>query len=152
MTGGIGAFEAVYARSWKVPEPYPAFNAAQIKAAGALGLARVGVWWIGETPAAAQFWIVERRCATVLKLAHDEAFKEYSPGTLLTAWMIRHMIEHEQVSELDFGRGDDAYKRDWVAVRRQRVGVLLINPRRPRGMLALARHTLGRIAARVRRD
>ena len=56
-------------------------------------LARVGVWWIGDTPAAAQFWIVEHGRATVLKLAHDEAFKAHSPGTVLTAWMIRHMIE-----------------------------------------------------------
>jgi CelD/BcsL family acetyltransferase involved in cellulose biosynthesis len=150
LTAAIDAFETVYARSWKQQEPYPAFNPAQIRAAGSLGLARVGVCWIGETPAAAQFWIVERGRATVLKLAHDEAFKEHSPGTVLTAWMIRHMIEQAHVTELDFGRGDDAYKRDWVGCRRQRVGVLLINPRHPRGLLALARHTLGRIAARLR--
>ena len=150
LAGGIDAFETVYARSWKEPEPYPAFNPAQIRAAGSLGLARVGVWWIGETPVAAQFWIVEHGCATVLKLAHDAAFKEHSPGTVLTAWMIRHMIEQAHVAELDFGRGDDAYKRDWVALRRQRIGVMLINPRRPRGMLALVRHTLGRITARLR--
>jgi hypothetical protein len=150
LADGIEAFETVYARSWKQPEPYPAFNPAQIRAAGSLGLARVGVWWIGETPAAAQFWIVEHGRATVLKLAHDEAFKEHSPGTVLTAWMIRHMIEQAHVAELDFGRGDDAYKRDWVGVRRQRMGVVLINPLHPRGMLALARHTLGRIRARLR--
>ena len=150
LAAGIDAFETVYARSWKEPEPYPAFNAAQIRAAGSLGLARVGICWIGATPAAAQFWIVEGGRATVLKLAHDEAFKEHSPGTVLTAWMIRHMIEQAHVSELDFGRGDDAYKRDWVGCRRQRMGVMLINPRHPRGMLALARHTLGRIAARLR--
>ena len=149
LVSGITAFEAVYARSWKAPEPYPAFNPAQISAAGSLGLARVGVWWIGETPAAAQFWIVRDRRATVLKLAHDEAFKTHSPGTVLTAWMIRHMIEQEQVSALDFGRGDDAYKQDWVSERRQRMGLLLINPRYPRGMLALAGHAMGRIRARL---
>jgi CelD/BcsL family acetyltransferase involved in cellulose biosynthesis len=115
-----------------------------------LGLAQVGVWWIGGAPAAAQFWIVERGRATVLKLAHDEAFKDHSPGTVLTAWMIRRMIEQAQVSELDFGRGDDAYKRDWVGFRRQRMGVMLINPRDPRGMIALVRHSLGRSAARLR--
>ncbi len=145
---GIDAFETVYARSWKQPEPYPSFNPAQIRAAASLGVARVGVWWIGETPAAAQFWVVEHGRATVLKLAHDEAFKDFSPGTLLTAWMIRVMIEQAHVSELDFGRGDDAYKRDWVGFRRQRMGVMLINPRHPRGMLALGRHSLGQIAAR----
>jgi CelD/BcsL family acetyltransferase involved in cellulose biosynthesis len=147
---GIEAFEAVYARSWKEPEPYPTFNPAQIRAAAALGIARLGIWWIGEVAAAAQFWIVEASGATVLKLAHDEAFKAHSPGTVLTAWMIRHLLEQEHVADLDFGRGDDPYKRDWVTDRRQRVGLLLINPRRPAGIAALARHKIGRLRARLR--
>jgi hypothetical protein len=146
---GIVAFETVYARSWKDPEPFPLVNPAQIRAAAELGLARLGVWWIGGTPAAAQFWIVEHGRAMVLKLAHDEAFKAHSPGTVLTAWMIRRMIEHERVAEVDFGRGDDPYKQHWVAKRRQRIGLLLINPRRPGGMAALARHAMGRIKARL---
>ena len=87
----------------------------------------------------------------MLKLAHDEAFKAHSPGTVLTAWMVRHMIEREHVVALDFGRGDDTYKQGWVASRGQRIGLLLINPRRPGGVLALARHTMGRLQARLRR-
>lgn len=149
---GIAAFEAVYARSWKDPEPFPAVNPAQIRAAASLGQARLGVWWIDGTPAASQFWVVEPGQATVLKLAHDEAFKAHSPGTVLTAWMIRHMIQREHVTALDFGRGDDLYKQDWVASRRQRVGLLLINHRKPGGMIALARHGLGRVRARLRAD
>jgi CelD/BcsL family acetyltransferase involved in cellulose biosynthesis len=150
IANGIAAFEAVYARSWKDPEPYPSVNPAQIRAAAEPGFARVGVWWIGGEPAAAQFWIVERDQAMVLKLAHDETFKAHSPGTVLTAWMIRHMVEQEHVAKVDFGRGDDEYKQGWVADRRQRLGLLLINPRRLGGMIALARHGLGRIKARLR--
>jgi hypothetical protein len=150
LDSGIAAFETVYARSWKEPEPYPSFNPAQIRAAAVLGIARLGTWWIGDTPAAVQFWIVEHGRAMVLKLAHDEAFKAHSPGTVLTAWMIRHMIEREHVTELDFGRGDDPYKQGWVADRRQRTGVMLINPRRLGGMIAVARHRMGRIKARLR--
>lgn len=150
LASGIIAFEAVYTRSWKEPEPYPLFNPAQIRAAASLGLARLGVWSIDGVPAAAQFWIVEHGWARVLKLAHDEAFKAHSPGTVLTAWIVRHMIEQEHVVGLDFGRGDDPYKQGWVADRGQRIGMLLINPRRIGGMIALARHTLGRIKARLR--
>jgi CelD/BcsL family acetyltransferase involved in cellulose biosynthesis len=150
LEAGIAAFETVYGRSWKEPEPYPSFNPAQIRAAASLGLARLGVWWINEIPAAAQFWVMEHGQATVLKLAHDEAFKAHSPGTVLTAWMIRHMIEKEHATELDFGRGDDPYKQDWVSSRRQRIGLLLIDPRRPAGMIALARHTMGRLRAWLR--
>ena len=147
---GIAAFETIYARSWKQPEPYPLINPAQIRAAAGLGVLRLGVWWIGGTPAAAQFWIVEHGQATVLKLAHDEAFKAHSPGTVVTAWMIRHMFEHEHIAALDFGRGDDPYKKDWTSSRRQRIGLLLINPLRPRGAAALVRHALGRARARFR--
>jgi CelD/BcsL family acetyltransferase involved in cellulose biosynthesis len=146
----IAAFEAVYARSWKDAEPFPSFNEAQIRAAADLGIMRLGVWWIGGTPAAAQFWIVEHGRATVLKLAHDEAFRAHSPGTLLTAWMVRDMIEREGARVLDFGRGDDPYKSQWVANRTQFGGVLWINPLRPRGFAALARHAAGRLRARLR--
>jgi hypothetical protein len=151
LDAGISAFETVYARSWKQPEPYPTFNAAQMRAAAGLGIGRLAVWSVNGVPAAAQFWIVERRQATLLKLAHDEAFKAHSPGTVLTAWMIRHMIDMEHIAALDFGRGDDDYKKSWVSMRRQMIGLLLINQRSPRGLLELARHRTGEFAGRFRR-
>lgn len=143
LAEGIAAFEAVYAKSWKEPEPFPTFNAALMRTAAALGILRLGVWSLAGQPVAAQFWIVEHRQATVLKLAHDEVFKAHSPGTVLTALMLRHLLDRESVDAIDFGRGDDPYKRDWAARRRQRVGLLLIAPWRPAGLLALARHDLG---------
>ncbi len=93
---------------------------------------------------AAQFWILANGSAGLLKLAHDEAFKLLSPGTVLTALMIREFIESERVCELDFGCGDDAYKRLWASKRRQRIGILVINPRRLQGMAALGWQWLGR--------
>jgi CelD/BcsL family acetyltransferase involved in cellulose biosynthesis len=65
----------VYRRSWKEPEPFPDFNAALMRALAPLGMLRLGVLHVGETAAAAQLWVVEKHRATVLKLAHDEAFK-----------------------------------------------------------------------------
>jgi CelD/BcsL family acetyltransferase involved in cellulose biosynthesis len=148
----IAAFEAVYAKSWKDPEPFPRFNAALIRTAAGMGILRLGIWWIGDQPVATQFWIVEHGHATVLKLAHDDAFKAHSPGTVLTATMLRHLLDRDGVAEIDFGRGDDPYKRDWAAERRQRIGLLLIDPRRPAGLLALLRHDLGRLRARLSRS
>jgi hypothetical protein len=146
----IAAFEDVYARSWKEPEPFPTFNAALMRTAAALGILRLGLWSIGRHPVAAQFWIVEHGRATVLKLAHDEAFTVHSPGTILTALMLRHLLDDEKVDELDFGRGDDPYKRDWVGQRRQRVGLIVLAPWRCRGLLALARHDAGQLYRRWR--
>ena len=148
---GIDAFEAVYAKSWKEPEPFPLFNAALMRTAAGEGWLRLGVLWVGDRPAAAQFWVVAEGQATVLKLAHDEAFKPLSPGTVLTALMIRGLLDEEDVAELDFGRGDDPYKALWATARRRRVGLLVINPRRPGGLLALALQAAVAVRRRYRR-
>jgi CelD/BcsL family acetyltransferase involved in cellulose biosynthesis len=147
---GIAAFEAVYARSWKEPEPFPLFNAALMRTAAGQGWLRLGVLWVGDRPAAAQFWVVMDGQATVLKLAHDEAFKPLSPGTALTALMIQGLLDDEQVAELDFGRGDDPYKALWATARRRRIGLLVVNPWHPGGLIALARHHAGAIRRRIR--
>lgn len=150
LEAGVDAFEHVYRRSWKEPEPFPEFNANLMRAAAPLGLLRLGLLHIGPDPVAAQLWIIERDRATVLKLAHDEAFKAASPGTVLTAMMLRRLLDEEHVTEIDFGRGDDAYKAGWAAERRQRIGLVLANRLHPRGMAFLGRHALGRARAALR--
>ncbi len=151
LDAGIAAFEAVYRRSWKEPEPFPDFNASLMRAVAPLGLLRLGILSIGDTTVAAQLWVVERERATVLKLAHDEAFKAASPGTVLTALMLQRLLNEDHVAEIDFGRGDDGYKAAWAQQRRQRIGMIFANPRHPRGMAFLARHALGRARAVLRR-
>ncbi len=147
---GIDAFESVYRRSWKEPEPFPDFNAALMRHIAPSGVLRLGVLQIGATAVAAQLWVVERDRATVLKLAHDEAFKPASPGTVLTALMLRGLLDDERVAEIDFGRGDDPYKAGWAGLRRQRIGLVLANPRHPRGLAFLGRHALGRVRVMLR--
>ena len=144
LEAGIAAYEEVYARSWKQAEPFPGFSAVLMRAAAAAGALRLGLLRLDGRPVAAQYWVVAGGTATVLKLAHDEAARARSPGTVLTAAMIRALLEREGVAELDFGRGDDAYKALWAGQRRQRIGVLLANPRRLLGLLALGRHVVGR--------
>jgi CelD/BcsL family acetyltransferase involved in cellulose biosynthesis len=150
MDAAAAAFESVYLRSWKEPEPFPDFNVALMRATAAPGWLRLGVWSVGAVPIAVQFWVVKDGHAIVLKLAHDEAFKAHSPGTVLTALMLRHLLDVEHVARIDFGRGDDAYKQGWATERRQYIGLLLVNPRRPAGLLALLRHTAGRMRDTLR--
>jgi CelD/BcsL family acetyltransferase involved in cellulose biosynthesis len=147
MNQAAEAFESVYRRSWKNAEPYPDFNVALMLAVAERGWLRLGLWSVGTEPVAVQFWVVHAGRAIVLKLAHDEALKALSPGTVLTALMLRHLLDNEHVARIDFGRGDDAYKQGWAAERRQRVGVLLVDPWRPAGLVALLRHLSGRVAA-----
>jgi hypothetical protein len=163
---GIAAYEDVRARSWKPHEPFPHFDAALLRAAAPAGLLRLGVLREAEggRAVAAQYWVLDRaagqekggqeqggRRATVLKLAHDETARAASPGTVLTAMMIRSLIEEDGVRVLDFGRGDDAYKQLWVGERRQRIGVVIADPLSPWGAVALARQAAGAALRRVRR-
>ena len=141
---GIQAFETVYTRSWKPSEPFPRFNAGLISETARRGTLRLGVCWQQDQPVAVQLWVVRAGVATVLKLAHDEKHRGSSPGTVLTAVVVEQLIA-EGIAALDFGRGDDPYKRLWVTQRRQRIGLLSANPRRLRGISALVRHDLGRL-------
>jgi hypothetical protein len=155
LEAGILAYEEVRARSWKPNEPFPSFDRALIRAAAAAGVLRLGVLRRrGDgRPVAAQYWVLDRggARALLLKLAHAEEERAASPGTALTAMMIRRLLEEDQVRELDFGVGDDPYKRLWVGARRQRVGIAAVDPSHPAGMLELLRHAAGRLKAQLRR-
>jgi hypothetical protein len=152
LEAGISAYETVRAASWKPYEPFPDFDRALMRAAAAERTLRLGVLRLltNGQPIAAQYWVVRGGRAAVLKLAHDQTAREASPGTVLTGMMIDSLIAEGGVRELDFGRGDDDYKQLWVGTRRQRIGVLLVDPRHPAGLASLARHAAGRLRARLR--
>lgn len=151
LEAGIADYENVYARSWKQPEPFPSFNAEMMRAFAPHGQLRLGLMRFGNDVIAAQIWLVAGGTATVVKLAHDEAHKGASPGTVLTAHILRHLLDEEHVRDIDFGRGDDPYKQGWASQRRQKIGVFLIDPRRASGLVILARQTLGDMARKIYR-
>jgi hypothetical protein len=154
LDAALGAYETVRAASWKPFEPFPDFDRHLLAAAAQADVLRLGVLrrQTDSQPVAAQYWIIDSHGtrATVLKLAHAESAKPLSPGTVLTAWMIRQLIEEDGVTELDFGRGDDGYKSLWVGRRRQRIGLILADARHPAGLLAIARQAAGRLRRRLR--
>jgi CelD/BcsL family acetyltransferase involved in cellulose biosynthesis len=78
------------------------------------GRLRLGIAEVDGQPVAAQFWTVEGGTAFIHKLAHDERFRKQSPGTLLSAAMFEHVIDRDRVALIDFGTGDDPYKREWM--------------------------------------
>ncbi|MFT8245499.1 GNAT family N-acetyltransferase [Roseomonas sp. BN140053] len=154
LEAGIAAYEAVRSRSWKPREPAPGFDPALMRAAAAAGVLRLGVLRDADgAPLAAQYWLLDRggRRATLLKLSHVESARAASPGTVLTALSIQHLLDVDGVRELDFGRGDDAYKQLWVGQRRQRIGAVIADPLHPAGLLAVARHAAGRARRAWRR-
>jgi CelD/BcsL family acetyltransferase involved in cellulose biosynthesis len=91
---------------------------------------------------AAQVWLVAGRRADIFKLAHAEAHKALSPGSLLTAMLMQHAFEVDRVTVVDYLSGDDAYKRLWMSEVRQRCGLIAYRLDTPRGLLGAARQAL----------
>lgn len=133
VAGSFGEFERIYRNSWKPRESHPGFVRDLAETMAERGATRLGLLCVKGTVAAAQLWFVSGGVAYIYKLAHDEAFERYSPGTVLTAEMFRRVIDHEGVDEIDFLMGDDAYKSLWMSHRRERWGIKAYNSRCVRG-------------------
>ena len=141
----IQDYEAIYARSWKQPEPFVDFVPGLCRWTAARGWLRLGVMRLGDTPIAAQIWFVHQGKALIFKLAYDESHKRLSAGSVLTAELMRHVVDVDAAEEIDYLTGDDAYKADWMTHRRERVGLVAFRLGSPHGLAAAARHALGRL-------
>ncbi len=141
---GIQAYEKVYASSWKKPEPHPRFIPGLVTAFARQRLLRLGVAWLRGQPIAAQIWLVAHGRAEIFKVAYDESFKEYSPGTALTAKLMEHVMQNDAVHEVDYLMGDDTYKKIWMSARRERFGIVAYNTSTVAGALGAIKEFTGR--------
>lgn len=152
LDAGIADYESVYERSWKEPERFPGFIPGLLRRSAAAGALRLGLLYVEDRPAAAEIYIVDGGRAISFKASYDEAFKKLGAGTILSAQMMKHLIDVEKVGQIDFGSGDDAYKRDWMSSRRERWGIVAFNPRTLPGLLGAARHLGGLALKRIGRS
>ncbi len=146
---GLADYESVYGRSWKDPEPGPRVIRDLARACAARGALRLGILHLDGAPIAAQVWTLWEGKATLYKLAHDRRHDPLSPGTVLTMHMIERVIDRDRAAEVDFGVGDDPYKRRWASARRERWGLMAFEPRTVRGKIGILRHVVGRKVKRL---
>lgn len=146
----LAAYQHVYARSWKVPEPFTGFIPGLVQLCARRGWLRLGVAWLDGEAIAAQIWIVAHGRAAIYKLAYDSAHAKLAPGTVLTAHLMRHVIEQDRVREVDFLIGDDAYKGDWMTASRERWGLAAYNPRTAGGLGAWVLEAVSRVTKPLR--
>jgi hypothetical protein len=151
IEAAIADYEAIYAASWKGSEPYPRFIPNLVRRGAALGAVRLGVMRVDGAPAAAQIWICWQGRASIYKLAHDARFDALSPGTILTMKMMERALDIDRVGEVDFGRGDDPYKKLFLPRRRERWAIDAMNPRTLRGLVGAGRQIAARLARPLRR-
>ena len=144
------AYEEVYAASWKPEEGSPAFLRALAEQEGKAGRLRLGVARKEGRPLAAQLWTVEDGTAWIHKLAYREDSKALSPGTVLSMAMFRAALDEDRVSRIDYGTGDDGYKRDWMAERATLWRIEAFNLASLRGLAGAARAKLSALVRRAR--
>lgn len=149
VRAAMDAYDRIYAKSWKKPEPYPTFVRQWAELCAANGWLRLGLAWVDGVPIAAQFWFTINRRAHIFKLAYDEEFSKWSAGTVLSAHMFRHSLDVDQVVEIDYLTGDDAYKKSWMTHRRERIGVIACNLRTLRGLTAAVKEFAGALRRRA---
>ena len=127
---GLIDYHAAYSASWKAYEQYVALLDAMALNLSVPGWTRLAVLYIDGKAAAAQLWFVVQGKASIFRLAYDEEWKRYSPGSILTAYLMQYVIDVDKVEEIDFLTGNDAYKQDWMSVRRQRFRVLFVKQKK----------------------
>jgi hypothetical protein len=143
-------YEAVYRASWKPEEGSFPFLRALAEQEGAAGTLRIGVARKNGRPVAVQLWLVENGEAMIHKLAYAEEAKAMSPGTLLGMEMFRRALDTDRVGVIDYGTGDDRYKKDWMAERRVLWQIEAFNPGSVRGLAGAGRAWASALVARLR--
>ena len=144
-------YEAIYGRSWKPEEGSPEFLRAFAEEEGAAGRLRLGIARADGEAIAAQMWTIEGNTAFIHKLAHKEEARPLSPGSVLSAALFRHAIDRDKVDLVDFGTGNDSYKRDWTDEARPRFRVDAMRPLAPQNWLIFAKARLRLLAGREKR-
>jgi len=142
------AYEDIYADSWKPEEGDPAMLRRFAEAESAHGRYRFGLARHEGNPVAAQFWTADNGTAYIHKLAHRESAKPLSPGTTVTAALFEHVIDADGISMVDFGTGDDPYKRDWMEETRTRWRLTCLRPTAPENWPHIAKATLRKLVSR----
>ena len=151
---GWADYEAIYAQSWKPEEGSPAFLKRFAQDEGRAGRLRLAVAHAevegAHQPVAAQLWTVEHGTAYIHKLAYIEAAKPLSPGTSLSAALFERVIDGDGVARVDFGTGDDPYKRDWMESQRPRYRIVILRPAAPAQWPAIAKAAAKRVVGLFR--
>lgn len=118
---GMADYYVVYHASWKQDEISNAgFQDCFVEAFSRAGWSRLAVLSVQGKAVAAQLWFVHHGKASIFRLAYDKAWRQYSPGSILTGFLMQYVIDTDRVEEIDFLTGNDAYKQDWMSERRER--------------------------------
>lgn len=123
----LSDYHDIYKVSWKANEQYEEIVKGLTGRFSKSGWTRLAILYIEGKPIAAHLWFVVGRKASIFRLVYDQDWKQYSPGTVLMAYLLEHVIDTDKVEEIDFLTGNDRYKQDWMSERRERWMLVCFN-------------------------
>jgi len=88
------------------------------KEAGEKGWLNIWLLSINDKPIAYEYHLKYKDRVSALRGDFDETFRDYSPGSILDAHIVRHTFEGN-LKEYDLGGSDDFYKRNWTSSTRR---------------------------------
>ncbi|MBF0455540.1 MAG: GNAT family N-acetyltransferase [Magnetococcales bacterium] len=116
----VADFQTVFRVSWQGTEHHAGLIPGLVDRLAEQGWLRLAILYVAGQPAAAQLWFVAHHKASIFRLAYDQSWKSYSPGSILTRFLMEHVIDVDHVQEIDFLTGNDPYKRFWMSQCRKR--------------------------------
>lgn len=127
LAAALDAYEAIYQKSWKPEEGSATFIRDFCHKAAVKGWLRLGLLELDGIAVSAQIWFVYQGKASIFKLAYDPNFQAYSPGSLLTEFLMHQVLQQDQVTLVDFGMGSEPYKKDWMNTLNTRYTITAYN-------------------------
>ncbi len=131
----LADYRTVYQASWKANEFFSDFTPTLVKRLFKLGWLRMAILYVDQQAIAAQIWFVVHGKANIYRLIYDENWKHYSPGSILTQYLMRYAIDTDKVSEIDFLTGNEQYKQDWMTLRKEHIGIRFAKQTKPSSWL-----------------
>lgn len=126
IENALNKYHEIYSVSWKANEQYEDLVKDVVKQFANRAWPRLAILTVEDKPIAAQLWFVTEGKASIFRLVYDETWKDYSPGSILMAYLLEHVIDKDKVKEIDFLSGNDAYKKDWMSHRRERQTLVFV--------------------------
>ena len=124
----IDLFFEIYQKSWKQKERFgPNFLSDWIRIISQKGWLRFGIVLLDDSPISSGFATVCNGHAYLQKSAYDSNYSSLGPGSIWLSGMIKYVIDIDSVSEIDFLKGNEEYKKLWAEKMRERKGIYIFN-------------------------
>ena len=138
VLGAMQDYYKAYKASWKADEQFGGILDDLIHRFSSLGWPRLAILYIEDQPAAAQIWFVVNGKANIFRLVYDERWKQYSPGSILTSYLMKYVLDNDSIKEIDFLTGNEQYKQDWMSERRERWALTFVKHDQPQSQIKRA--------------